>query len=444
MQSPDQLSTPQSPGFVHWFRQVAPYVHAFRGRTFVIAFGGEVVRDGRLTSLTHDFNLLASLGVKLILVHGARPQIDAQIQAQCLTPRYHKGIRITDSDTMEAVISAVGKIRVAIEASLSMGLANSPMANAGIRVSSGNFVTAQPMGIVDGIDYCYSGTVRKVDTAALKNRLMHNETILLSPLGYSPTGEVFNLTMAEVASSVAIATQADKLIFLLEEQGIFDARNALIRAMTAAQAEHYLQTLQTSEEIQHYLPKAITALRKGVSRVQLISSHIDGALLTELFSHEGIGTMISHDPLETLRQATIDDVGGLLQLISPLEEDGVLVKRGREQLEREINRYSILEHDGKTIGCVALYTFSHSPLAELACLVIHPDYRDAERGQILLTHIEQQARSLGVKQLFVLTTRTAHWFLEHGFVQASVDDLPVQKKELYNLQRRSKVFIKPI
>ncbi|MBL8508874.1 MAG: amino-acid N-acetyltransferase, partial [Chitinimonas sp.] len=182
----------------------------------------------------------------------------------------------------------------------------------------------------------------------------------------------------------------------------------------------------------------------GVARAPLISRHLDGGLLTELFTHEGIGTMISREPLETLRRATIDDVGGILALIEPLEEQGVLVKRSRELLEREIERFAVLEHDRKIIGSVALYTFEDSDIAELAGLAVHPDYRDGGRGEQLMKHVEREARRLKLKQLFVLTTRTAHWFVERGFKLADVEVLPMKKKAMYNWQRRSKVFIKAL
>jgi amino-acid N-acetyltransferase len=431
--------------FVQWFRQAAPYIHAFRGRTFVIALGGDVVRDGKFYSLTHDINLLTSLGVRLIVVHGARPQIDARMAEKGLEARYHKGLRVTDADALDCVIQAVGAVRVEIEALLSMGLPNSPMANADIRVSAGNFITAQPMGVLDGIDLLYTGEVRKVDTTAIRYRLDDGELVLLSTLGYSPTGEIFNVPLEDVATSAAIALKADKLLFLFDQPGVVAADGELQTEMTALEAEQLLtRHPNPHEDIKLYLPCAIRAVRHGVNRAHLVSHHNDGALLMELFTHDGIGTMISREPLETLREADIDDVGGILALIEPLEDQGVLVKRGRELIELEIQRYSVLEHDGKIIGCVSLQPFVESRMAEMACLVVAPDYRDEDRGAELLKHIEQQARSMGVQKLFALTTRTAHWFVEHGFSQATVDDLPIEKKRLYNYQRRSKVFIKKI
>ncbi|WP_410499424.1 amino-acid N-acetyltransferase [Chitinibacter sp. S2-10] len=429
--------------FVQWFRQAAPYIHAFRGRTFVIALGGEVVRDGKFATLTHDINLLTSLGVRLVVVHGARPQIEARMAERGLPPQYHNGVRVTDQQALECVIQAAGHVRVEIESWLSMGLANSPMANADIRVSAGNFVTAQPMGVRDGIDLQYTGEVRKVDTTAINYRLDDGEMVLLSTIGYSPTGEIFNLTLEDVATSTAIALKADKLLFMFGSQGVVNDEGELQTELTAVEAEQFLaQHPDASEDVRLYLPCAVRSVRQGVKRAHLITHHVDGSLLMELFTHDGIGTMISRASLETLRGATIDDIGGMLALIEPLEEQGVLVKRGRELLEREVHRYSVLEHDGKIVGIVAIHPFTESKMAELACLVIHPDYRDEDRGADLLRHVEQQARGLGMEKLFALTTRTSHWFVERGFTQATVDVLPIEKKLLYNYQRRSKVFIK--
>ncbi|RFC32487.1 MAG: N-acetylglutamate synthase [Candidatus Nitrotoga sp. SPKER] len=429
--------------FVAWFRSVAPYINAFRGRTFVIAFGGEVVADGKFVELTHDFNLLSSLGVRLILVHGARPQIEHHLSRNNLEDHYHHGIRLTNSETMQCVKEAVGRVRVEIEALLSMGLANSPMANADIRVAGGNFITAQPMGVIHGVDLLHTGSVRKVDVVAIKDRLEHNEVVLLSPLGYSPTGEVFNLTLEEVATRTAIALDADKLIFLMEMDGVQDKHDNLLRELTVADANTILSAKnKVPEDVSLFLPCAVHACEAGVARTHLISRHIDGAILQELFSDIGIGSMVVESTLNILRDATINDVGGILQLLQPLEAEGVLVRRGRERLEREIGRFVVLEHDHRIIGCAALYPFVEEQAAELACLAVQTNYRKQGYGDILLKHVLAQAQAQGLHKLFVLTTRTAHWFIERGFKETDVGQLPTQKKMLYNYQRRSKVFLK--
>ncbi len=438
--------------FVIWFRSVAPYINAFRGKTFVIAFGGEVVANENFVELVHDFNLLASLGIQLILVHGARPQIESQLQQQNLQTVYVNGIRVTDTATLQCVKESVGKVRVEIEALMSMGLPNSPMANATIHVASGNFVIARPIGVLEGTDLMYTGEVRKINTSVIRTRLENGEIILLSPLGYSPTGEIFNLTLENVATEVAIALQAEKLIFLMNPLGIMhesaEQSSALWRELTITEAKSVLSKftapIDLTDDIQLYLPCAVHACENGVARVHLISRHIEGVLLQELFSHEGIGSMITQGPLQTIRDAQIEDIGGILQLIEPLENEGVLVRRNRELLEIEIDRFTVLEHDNMIIACAALYPFPDENTCELACLAVHPRYRKTGCASTLLKHIEHQVRVRGYLKLFVLTTRTAHWFIERGFTETTLDKLPKSKQNLYNYQRRSKVFMKQI
>jgi amino-acid N-acetyltransferase len=434
-----------SADFVAWFRSVAPYINAFRGRTFVIAFGGEVVADGKFVELTHDFNLLASLGIRLVLVHGARPQIEQHLAKNSLEGTYHHGIRLTDAETMQCVKEAVGRVRVEIEALLSMGLANSPMANADIRVAGGNFITAQPIGIINGVDMQHTGSVRKVDVAALNDRMEFGEVVLLSPLGYSPTGEVFNVTLEDVATATAIALDADKLMFLMDTDGVQDKKGKLLKELTIAQAQEAMNTKRKlPDDVAMFLPCAIRACEAGVARTHLISRHTDGAVLQELFSDEGIGTMVVESTLNTLRDASIEDVGGILKLLRPLEEEGILVRRNRELLEQEIDRFVVLEHDHRIVGCAALYPFPDEAAAELACLAVEAQSRDHGYGEAILNHMTDIAKSQRLKKLFVLTTRTAHWFIERGFVESDVSALPAQKKSLYNWQRKSKVFVRKI
>ncbi len=367
--------------FVAWLRSVAPYINSFRGKTFVIAFGGEMVADGKFVELTHDFNLLAALGIRLVLVHGARPQIEQHLAKQNIGDSYHQGIRLTDPETMQSVKEAVGRVRVEIEARLSMGLANSPMANADIRVAGGNFITAQPIGVINGVDLQHTGCVRKVDVAALNDRMEFGEVVLLSPLGYSPTGEVFNLTLEDVATATAIALDADKLVFLMDTDGVQDDKNELLRELTVTQALSVLTAERAQpDDVNLFLPCAIRACEAGVARTHLISRHTDGAVLQELFSNEGIGTMVVESTLNTLRDASIEDVGGILQLLVPLEEQGILVRRSRELLEREIERFVVLEHDHRIVGCAALYPFPDEASAELVSGRRVPERLGAQSG----------------------------------------------------------------
>ena len=429
--------------FIDWFQSVAPYIHAFRGRTFVIAMGGEVVADGRFVDLAQDLNLLGALGVKLVLVHGMRPQIEEKLKERRRRSHFHNGLRVTDDFGLACAKEASGRLRVEIEALLSMGLPNSPMAGADIRVASGNFVTAKPIGVVDGVDFMHTGEVRKVEATAIRKRLDDNELVLLSPVGYSPTGEVFNLSFEDVAAAAASALGAEKLIYLTEASGITGRRGEMLRELTVKQAERLLARGPHLEgDAWRYLRGAVRACRLGVQRVHFVPGHVDDGLLLELFTRKGVGTMLTPDPLETMRPASLEDIVGVLRLIEPLEADGTLVKRSRDLIEREIGRFLVLEHDRMIIGCAALYPFPEERAGELACLTVHPDFRATGAGERLLNEIAARARRHKLKRLFVLTTRAEHWFVERGFVETSVAELPSQKRALYNYQRRSVVLVK--
>lgn len=429
--------------FVRWFRNSLPYINAFRGRTFVIVFGGEMLADAQFSSLIHDIALLNSLGVRLVLVHGARPQIEQRLRACGAEINYVNGLRITDDAALSCVKEAVGSIRIEIEALLSMGLSNSPMDGACIRIVSGNFITAQPLGIREGVDYCHTGEVRRIDTKSLHKYLQDNTIVLLSPLATSPSGEIFNLSMEDVATNAAIQLRANKLIHLVDGPGIVDGRKRLLRELTLAQAEKHL-TRKHSKQLLSNLSSAMRACNQGVPRAHLINRNIDGALLLELFTRDGIGTLITSEDFEGTRQARIKDIGGILEIIIPLEEQGILVRRSREQLELEIDHFNVVERDGMIIACSALYPYSKDALAELACLAIHPDYQDEDRGTVLLHYMERKAIQMNIKRVFVLTTRSIHWFRERGFKSVDIKVLPVKRLDLYNYRRNSKVFIKDL
>lgn len=428
---------------VHWFRNSAPYINTHRGKTFVIMFGGEAVARDGFSTLIHDFALLHSLGIKLVLVHGARPQVEQNLIKQGLDTNIHDDVRITPKQAMPALLEAVGSIRLQIEAQLSMGLANSPMHGSRIDAISGNFVTARPFGVRDGVDYQMTGEVRSIDVAAIRHNLNNNHIVILGPTGFSVTGEIFNLLAEDVALQTAVALGADKLIFLGEEDGIISRDGRLLREMIPNEVDRLLRDRNDQEEITHFLRCAAAACREGVHRTHIISYAKDGALIEELFTRDGSGTLVSHDPYEEIRRATVNDVIGLLELLKPLEEQGILIRRTQERLEQEIEYYNVIERDGTILGCAALYPLDEQS-AEVASLAIHPDYRKGSRGADLLAFLEQQARSHGRHQLFALTTHTAHWFVEQGFNEVSVDDLPAERQAMYDHSRNSKVLKKQL
>lgn len=431
--------------FVNWFRHSSPYIHAHRNKTFVISFGGEAVLAEDFDHHIHDVALLSSLGIKLVLVHGIRPQIDQRLFELNQTPQFHNNLRITDSTALQCVKEAAGTVRVEIEALLSMGLTNSPMAGSSLKVASGNFVTAKPLGVIDGIDYCHTGEVRKIHADAIRQQLEQGNIVLISPIGYSPSGEIFNLSAEQVATSIATALKAEKLILLSEQAFIQPETQKTVRQITTAEVLDFIRThLETNEKLILPLKAAVQSCSNGVNRVHLIDRTTDGALLLELFSHDGIGTLISDTPFEALRAATLDDIGGIIELIKPLEQQGKLARRSRENIEMEIADYIVLERDGLIIGCLALHPDPNGEYGALACLAVHPDYQGSARGQRMFEHFCQKAKAQGMKKLFVLSTQTAHWFLERGFMPSSIESLPDAMKAMYKPERNSKVLCKAV
>lgn len=438
--------------YVNWFRHSSPYINAHRGKTFVLMLSGDTIADANFANIVHDIALLNSLGVRLVLVHGSRPQIEASLQARGIPARLHHHLRITDASAMPAVIEAAASTRTLIEARLSMGLANTPMQGARMRVVSGNFVTARPMGVHEGVDLAHTGEVRRIDRDAIERHLDAGDIVLLSHLAYSPTGELFNLNVEELATETACRLEADKLVLFGADAGVVDSQGDLRSELVARKAERlvaqYRARLDDAEaphsELSRLLGSAVEACNGGVERCHIVSYREDGALITELYTREGNGTMVIRESYEQVRNATIDDVGGIIELIRPLEQDGVLVRRSRERLETEIERFTVIERDGAIIGCAALYPFEKDGMGELACVAISGEYRGGQRGDALLEAIEVRARHRQLAELFVLTTRTAHWFIERGFSEMPVSQLPEGKQALYNLQRNSKVFVKTL
>ena len=438
--------------FVPWFRSVAPYIHMHRGKTFVVGIAGEAIAAGKLPNLAQDLALIQSMGVKIVLVHGFRPQVNEQLAAKGHTPKYAQGMRITDGIALDCAQEAAGQLRYEIEAAFSQGLPNTPMAGATVRVISGNFITAKPVGIVNGVDFQHSGLVRKVDVTGIHQTLQMGSMVLLSPFGFSPTGEAFNLTMEEVATSVAIALKADKLVFVTEVPGIRvkplelgSEDNPIDTELPLDSAQKLLQQLPQADQptdIGFYLQHCVKACQSGVERSHILPFAVDGALLLEVYMHDGIGTIVVDEKLESLREATSDDVGGILQLIEPYEKDGTLVKRDRNEIERDAGQYTVIEHDGVIFGCAALFPYMDSKTAELAALTVSPNSQSQGDGEKILKRIEQRAKLKGLESIFVLTTRTTHWFLKRGFVQTDPDWLPEARKRKYNWDRKSIVLVK--
>ncbi|EKR0910566.1 amino-acid N-acetyltransferase [Escherichia coli] len=430
---------------VEGFRHSVPYINTHRGKTFVIMLGGEAIEHENFSSIVNDIGLLHSLGIRLVVVYGARPQIDANLAAHHHEPLYHKNIRVTDAKTLELVKQAAGTLQLDITARLSMSLNNTPLQGAHINVVSGNFIIAQPLGVDDGVDYCHSGRIRRIDEDAIHRQLDSGAIVLMGPVAVSVTGESFNLTSEEIATQLAIKLKAEKMIGFCSSQGVTNDDGDIVSELFPNEAQARVEAQEEKGDYNsgtvRFLRGAVKACRSGVRRCHLISYQEDGALLQELFSRDGIGTQIVMESAEQIRRATINDIGGILELIRPLEQQGILVRRSREQLEMEIDKFTIIQRDNTTIACAALYPFPEEKIGEMACVAVHPDYRSSSQGEVLLERIAAQAKQSGLSKLFVLTTRSIHWFQERGFTPVDIDLLPESKKQLYNYQRKSKVLM---
>ena len=429
---------------VPWLRQVSPYFQNHRNKTFVVCFGGEAVAGPDFANLVRDLVLLAAVGIRLVVVFGARPQIEERLAAKGVAPRFVGRLRVSDREVMAEISEVVGAMRLGIESEFSLGGRGGPIASAASKIAGGNFVLAMPAGIIDGVDLGFTGLVRSVNRGAIESRLNHGEIVLLAPLGYSPTGDLFNVKAEDLAAAVAGQIEATKLVLISGTDGITSLAGRLYRQLTVREAVELREIKSDLEEEYGLLDTAVSACQLGVERVHIVSRFVDGAILRELFTRDGIGTLISSAPFDHLRQAVVEDVGGILELIQPLEARGILVKRSREKLETEIEHFVVMVRENTVVACGALSPYEGQPIGEVACIAVHPDYRGGQFGDVLLEELERRARDTGISTLFVLTTQAVQWFNERGFDNGTMKSLPVEKRELYNYQRNSAVLVKSL
>ncbi len=422
---------------IDWFRQASPYINSMRGATLVLS-ATDAAMHQKTDALLGDIALLNHLGVRVVLVHGIRDQLELALQAEQITSSFHGGRRVTPSEALPTLSAVIGRERIAVEAALSAGVTG--VSSTRTNVVSGNYIKAKPYGIHEGVDFQHTGLVRRVDAVAIHAQLDRGAVVLLSPVGYSPSGELFNLRHEDLATEVAVALRADKLIHLLPKRDMRTLERTAIYQMSPQDTDVLIARRKAMiEPLKVALSCAADACRRGVRRCHLLNAELDGSLFRELFSRDGCGTMITTDGYDGLRRASADDLLGIEQLIRPLEQQGALVPRAREQLEHDLEHYTVIERDGLIVACAAM--FWHGDTCELACLATHADYRNAGHAENLLNHLKRQAKMAHARSLFVLTTQTIHWFRERGFKAGDLSDLPVQKRELYNLNRNSKIML---
>ena len=415
-----------SEDFIRWFRLVAPYVRDHRHKLCVISLPEAVLAPAYFQDLVHDLALLHSLRLQLVVIFEGLASLQSPHAVNPAELQQH--------------MHCVGERQYQLQSGLSMSLPHSPMQGAAVQVCIGNWITAKPYGIHNGIDHLHYGLVRKVGANAMRALLEQHNILLLPPLGYSPTGEVFALNHHQLAAAVAIQLQADKLITLTHPVPLTTTDGEILREVQP----HALDELSLDPQTHALLSSAAQTCQQGVKRCHLIDYQIPGSLLRELFSRDGSGTLVTANPFETLRAARVKDIPEILALTRPFEEAGILIHRSAELLKQDIGRFVVVERDNSIIGCAALYPFIDDQMAEVACIAIHPDYQKAERGEELLNYLETQAKKLGCHTLFALTTQTYHWFIEQGFSKGSIDSLPALRRKTYDPARSSMILVKSL
>lgn len=417
------------------FRDTAPYVNAHRGRTFVLCLDSAVLEHPGVDTLLQDIAQLHALGIRLVLVFGARCRIDRRLPDS----DFHADCRVTRASDMPAVLEVVGALQSEIQARLSRGLMNTPMAGMRLRVLTGNLVAARPRGIHDGVDYEHTGEVRRVASGAIDSLLRQDAIVLVPPLGYSATGETFNLEAAALACTVAQSVSADKLIYLHAEPAL-RARRGVIRQLTSGEALALVRRRRLGPTQRQMLQGAVDASLSSVGRIHLLDVRRDGALLQELFTRTGAGLMVTRTEAHAPRQAETPDIGGIAGLLAPLIEQGVLAGRTRAELEPRIRNFRVIELDGLIAACACLHPLDETH-AELICLAVHPEYQGQGFGRALLDDARARALENGFRRIYVLTTRAMHWFREQGFRPISPGSLPVARRKFYNNRRNAKVLV---
>eukprot|EP00577_Skeletonema_sp_RCC1716_P032625 CAMPEP_0113402606 /NCGR_PEP_ID=MMETSP0013_2-20120614/17359_1 /TAXON_ID=2843 ORGANISM="Skeletonema costatum, Strain 1716" /NCGR_SAMPLE_ID=MMETSP0013_2 /ASSEMBLY_ACC=CAM_ASM_000158 /LENGTH=1110 /DNA_ID=CAMNT_0000287979 /DNA_START=254 /DNA_END=3583 /DNA_ORIENTATION=+ /assembly_acc=CAM_ASM_000158 len=477
----DLLEDTENGSFVKMFRGSASYIANHRGTIAVYHIPGELLAWEGFPGLMDDIALTWLLGMKIVLVAGCRHQIDLRLEEDEGADRGYSGkvmmssIRVTDEDTLRVVKEEAGFVRFEIERRLAKslrlhgGLVKGSESLVG-NVVSGNFYSAQPFGVIDGIDYCWTGFPRKVEVERIRQVHETNDIVLLTSLGVSPSGEIFNVNSEFLAASVAGAVSASKIVYFNVHGTLFQNKNTNkpVQNLRASDAKNLLthynmkihpkgfalvdldgnspqqQVLRTPGSMETLIKVgySMVALEKGVKRAHILAPE-NGALVQELYTRDGCGTLISRDLYEGIRRADVNDVSGIYDLIDPLVRAGTLVPRPKSKLEKEITGYYVYTRDGLIVATGQLKRFEGG-FAEIGCLVVNKDYRKGGRGDAMLGYLERLSLQCGARKVFVLSTQTMDWFIERGFREVSVESLPPSRQALYNKKRKSKIYMKEI
>ena len=471
---------PETPAFVKMFRGSANYIANHRGTTAVYHIPGDLLEWDGINDLIDDIALTWLLGMKLVIVIGCRHQIDARLDHKHIDPIRHSSIRVTDAETLRIVKEEAGFVRFEVERQLARSLRVVKSAHEDEfsgNVVSGNFYSAQPFGVIDGVDYMYTGFPRRIEVEKIRQVHQANDIVLLTTLGVSPSGEIFNVNSESLAATAAGSLGASKIVYftvrgtafsnketgkIIQNLRVTDARNLLQHYRVKIHAKGFATVDDTGiDETEEDRPSrddviqspatvetllkagwAVSALDRGVKRAHILAP-TNGALLQELYTRDGSGTLISRDLYEGIRPANVNDVAGIYDLINPLVKAGTLVPRPRDVMERDIRSYYVYTRDNLIVACGQLKRFEGG-FAEIGCLVVSRDYRSQGRGDAILGYLERLCLQCGANKVFVLSTQTMEWFVERGFAEVGVNQLPPSRRAVYNYSRRSKIYMKHI
>lgn len=419
-------------------RGILTYIPGFREKTFVIALDGTIIADDNFPNLLLDLAVLRSLSIRLVIVHGAAHQIKELAKETGVTISNADGTGITDAETLKVALTAANRITHEVME----GLASNDL-----RAAYTNAVIAHPFGIVGGVDQLFTGRVEKVDIEFLTQLLEKGVVPVIAPLGFDGDGRTFRVNSDGVALEVAEALKASKLIFVTNRNGF--ARNGQKASqISVTEAEEFFKKHKgdMAENMASKFEHSIRACRNGVNRVHVIDGRIDEALLTEIFSNEGIGTMIYANEYQAVRRALKKDVRAIRNLIRESVEQEEIVKRSRMDIVSQLSDYYVFQIDGNIVGCVALHVQPGGEKAELACLSVSGAHENIGIGQKLMTFAEEAAKQKGVKTIFLLSTRAFNYFQQKGgYKEGSPDDLPPARREKYDQSgRNSKVLVKSL
>jgi len=423
---------------VRVLREALPYITRFAGEIFVIKFGGETLVGHNFIQMLPDIALLRSVGIRIVLIHGANPQIEAVSRVYGQKSKKRKGIRITDEKTMAVVQQASSSVTQKILASFS-ALNKTKFYLKGF---VGNVVKACSLGIINETDYQFTGKVESIETGTLLEVLDDNFIPILSPLGMDDLGTVFNINADSLAVEVAVALQARKLIFLTNVDGVME-NGELIQELTPHQARELLskKNVVTGGMIPK-LEACIASCENGVRRAHLLNYKREGIILLEVLSQHGLGTMVNANPYKNIRKAILADVESLMNLTSPMMDSGMLIKRTWNEYEAGIHEFVVFEKDTLVSGCGALRVFRGRQTGEIYCLAVDEKVRDRGYATEIIEYLENQARERGVKTLFTLSRGTQEWFLQRGFTYTSAKKLPPDRP--FDPTRKSKILKKVI